>query len=248
MMGSLVKNYFAQKEGLRPEDVFVISIMPCTAKKFEARRPEMNTEGVQDVDAVLTTREFARMIDLFGINFGLLPEGEFDKLLGQTSGSGDVFAASGGVMESALRTAYHMITGEHLENIDFTDVRGFDGIKEAEVTIAGKTLKVAVANTLGKARELVKRVQEGTSEYSFIEVMACPGGCVGGGGQIYGLDSERIRRRIASVYDVEKTREVRRSYQSEQIQALYNDYLEKPGSHTAHELLHTSYYERVTRR
>ena len=151
-------------------------------------------------------------------------------------------------MESALRTAYNMLTGEDLENIDFTAVRGFDGIKEAEVTIAGSTIKVAVANTLGKARELMENVKAGESEYAFVEVMACPGGCVGGGGQIYGIDSDRIKQRIAAVYDVEKSRRIRRSYQNERIKALYDDYLDSPGSHTAHELLHTGYKERVTRR
>ena len=248
MMGALIKDYFAKKEGIDPEDIYVISVMPCTAKKFEAKRPEMGKNGVQDVDAVITTREFSRLIDLYGINFASLPEEEFDVLLGTTSGSGDVFAASGGVMESALRTAYNMLTGEDLENSDFTAVRGYDGIKEAEVTIAGATIKVAVANTLGKARELMESVKAGESEYAFVEVMACPGGCVGGGGQIYGIDSDRIKQRIAAVYDVEKSRRIRRSYQNERIKALYEDYLEKPGSHTAHELLHTGYKERVTRR
>ena len=220
MMGALIKDYFAKKEGIAPEDVYVISVMPCTAKKFEAKRPEMGKNGVQDVDAVITTREFSRLIDLYGINFASLPEEQFDVLLGTTSGSGDVFAASGGVMESALRTAYNMLTGEDIENIDFTAVRGYDGIKEAEVTIAGTTLKVAVANTLGKARELMENVKAGGSEYAFVEVMACPGGCVGGGGQIYSIDSDRIKQRIAAVYDVEKTRKIRRSYQNERIKAL----------------------------
>lgn len=244
MMGSLIKRYFAEQEGIDPDNLFVISVMPCTAKKYEAKRPEMGSGGIHEVDAVLTTREAARLIDQFGIDFARLPEGEFDEIIGQTSGSGDVFAASGGVMESALRTAYNMLTGEHMENLDFIAVRGFEGIKEAEVTVGGKTIKVAVANTLSKAAELVEQVKENPDEYAFIEVMSCPGGCVGGGGQMYGWDSDRIKQRLQAVYDVEKTRAIRRSYQSQRIQDLYNTYLEYPGSKRCHELLHTGYYER----
>jgi len=248
MMGSLIKTYLAEKEGLNPADIFVVSVMPCTAKKYEATRPELGRNGQPDVDAVLTTREFARMIDLFGINFASLPEEEFDLLLGQTSGSGDVFAASGGVMESALRTAYNLITGEDLEEIDFRSVRGFEGLKEAEVEIAGQKIKVAVVNTLGKTRELIKRIQAGEADYAFVEVMACPGGCVGGGGQIYGFDWERTKARLRSVYEIEKSRRIRLSYKNEQIQALYSDYLEKPGSHLSHSLLHTKYRTRGERK
>jgi iron-only hydrogenase group A len=248
MMGALIKSYFAEQEGIDPNDIYVISVMPCTAKKYEAKRPEMGKNGIQDVDAVLTTREIAGLIDQFGIEFARLPEGEFDQVIGQTSGSGDVFAASGGVMESAIRTAYNMLTGAHMEDIDFTQVRGFEGIKEAEVTIGGNTIKVAVVNTLGKAGEFIEHLDEHLSEYAFIEVMACPGGCVGGGGQIYGYDSDRVKERIKAVYDVEKTRTVRRSYQSERIQDLYSNFLEHPGSERGHTLLHTTYYERAVRR
>lgn len=189
MMGSLIKTYLAEKEGINPEDIYVVSVMPCTAKKYEAARPEMARGGVPDVDTVLTTREFSRLIDLFGLNFASMPEEEFDMLLGQTSGSGDVFAASGGVMEFALRSAFYLITEEDLNELEFRAVRGFEGLKEAEVEIAGQKLKVAVVNTLGKARELIKRIKAGEADYAFVEVMTCPGGCVGGGGQNYGFDS-----------------------------------------------------------
>ncbi len=244
MMGSLVKSYLAEQEGIDPEDIFVVSIMPCTAKKFEATRPELSRNGIADVDAVLTTREFARLIDRFGIEFNSVEEGAFDTVLGTTSGSGDIFAASGGVMESALRSAYKLITGDDLEEIEFNTVRGFEGLKEAQVTIAGKAVSVAVVNTLLQARKLVDKVRAGEASYDFVEVMACPGGCVGGGGQMYGHDDERIKKRIASIYDLDRERKIRLSYKNDQINELYSTYLEKPGSHRAHELLHTSYNTR----
>jgi NADH-quinone oxidoreductase subunit G/NADP-reducing hydrogenase subunit HndD len=248
MMGALVKTYYAEKEGIKPEDVYLVSIMPCTAKKFEASRPEMSRRGRPDVDAVLTTREFSRLLELFGVDFAALPEEEFDPLLGTTTGSGDIFAASGGVMESALRTAYHLITGKDLRNLDFTAVRGMEGVKEATVDIGGKELQIAVVNTLGKARSLMKRIQSGEASYAMVEVMSCPGGCVGGGGQNYGMDMDRIQKRMAAIYGLDKARTVRQSYKNDRIQALYQEKLEKPGSHVAHELLHTSYRERPRRR
>jgi iron only hydrogenase large subunit-like protein len=244
MMGTLVKTYLAEREGVHPEDIYVVSVMPCTAKKFEATRPEHSRNGVADVDAVLTTREFARLIDRFGIDFAALsPEG-FDELLGSTSGSGDIFAASGGVMESALRSAHHLITGNDLEKIEFEDVRGFEGLKEATVSIDGNELRIAVVNTLGRARELVERIRTGEVTYHFVEIMACPGGCVGGGGQMYGFETERIKRRLESIYRLERTRPVRLSHQNKQIRSLYEAFLEKPGSHRSHELLHTRYEAR----
>jgi iron-only hydrogenase group A len=248
MMGSLAKSYFAEKEGIKPEDVYLISVMPCTAKKFEAARPEMGKRGTPDVDAVLTTRELSRLLELFGVDFASLPEEEFDQLLGTTSGSGDIFAASGGVMESALRSAHYLITGKDLTDIELTAVRGMEGAKEATVEIQGKKLKVAVVNTLGKARTLMNRIVAGETEYAFVEVMSCPGGCVGGGGQAYGIDAERIERRMESIYRLDRTRKVRLSHRNDRVQALYAEYLEKPGSHRSHELLHTSYRERPVRR
>jgi len=241
MMGALIKTRLAQKLGKRPEDIYVVSIMPCTAKKYEARRPEMTTNGIPDVDAVLTTREFARLIKEFGIDFPMLEESEFDAPLGLTSGSGDIFAASGGVMESALRTAYYILTGRDLDRIEFEDVRGFEGIKEATVSIEGMELKVAVVNRLANAREILRRIKTNRENYHFIEVMACPGGCVGGGGQMYGYEPTRIQERIRSIYALDKTREVRRSYRNPAIRELYDGFLGEPGSSRAHEILHTKY-------
>jgi iron-only hydrogenase group A len=248
MMGSLAKSYFAAKEGIKPEDVYVVSVMPCTAKKFEAARPEMSKRGTPDVDAVLTTRELSRLLELFGVDFASLPDEEFDQLLGTTSGSGDIFAASGGVMESALRSAHYLITGRDLEDIEFQAVRGMEGVKEATVDVDGRQIKVAVANTLGKAPALKQKIESGEASYAFVEVMSCPGGCVGGGGQTYGIDADRTSKRMESIYRLERTRRIRMSYQNEKIQALYAEYLEKPGSHRAHELLHTTYGERPRRR
>ncbi len=244
MMGALIKSYLSEQEGVAPEDIFVVSVMPCTAKKSEAVRPEFTRNGAQDVDAVLTTREFSRLLNRFGIVFNQLEEEEFDSALGTTSGSGDIFAASGGVMESALRTAYNLITDKDLPKLEFEAVRGFDGLKEASVDIDGTEVKVAVANTLRQALELVEKIQAGDVDYHFVEVMACPGGCVGGGGQMYGFDSDRIRKRIAAIYELDKTRPIRQSYKNTKITELYENYLEKPGSHRSHELLHTSYTAR----
>jgi NADH-quinone oxidoreductase subunit G/NADP-reducing hydrogenase subunit HndD len=247
MLGALIKTHLAKKEGVKPEDIFVVSVMPCTAKKYECERPEMGREGVQDVDVVLTNREFARLLDHFGINFELLPEEEFDSALGTTSGSGDIFAASGGVMESALRTAYHLVTGKDLKRLEFQEVRGIQGVKEAIVELGDTKLKVAVVNTLGHARRLAEKVLKGEADYHFVEVMACPGGCAGGGGQIYGLDTERILKRIQSLYELDMKRPLRQSYKNPRIQALYKEFLEKPGSHRSHELLHTHYERRAKR-
>ncbi len=247
MMGAVVKTYLARKVGVKPEDIFVVSVMPCTAKKYEARRPEMSREGVPDVDVALTNREFARLLDHFGISFEQLPEESFDSLLGSTSGSGDIFAASGGVMESALRTAYHLVTGKDLKKLELHEVRGIEGVKEATVELGGTKLKVAVVNTLGHARRLAEKIRQGEADYHFVEVMACPGGCAGGGGQIYGLEKERILQRIQSIYALDQTRPIRQSYKNPYIQALYQEYLESPGSHLAHELLHTRYERRGKR-
>lgn len=247
MMGSLIKSYLAEKKGLAPEDIFVVSIMPCTAKKHEASRTEMSANGVPDVDAVLTTREFSALINRFGIDFKSLPEASFDSILGTTSGSGDIFAASGGVMESALRTAYNLITGKDLEKVEFTEVRGFTGFKEAVVKIGELELKVAVVNTTAQAGALLDRIKKGEAEYDFVEVMACPGGCLGGGGQILGYEPDRIKERIESIYKLEKTRKVRMSYRNEEIKTLYQDYLKFPGSPRSHELLHTHYSHRLQR-
>ena len=244
MMGSVIKNYYARRQGIDPADVYVVSVMPCTAKKFEALRPELAHSGVTDVDAVLTTRQFARLIRIFGIDFATLPEEEFDKPFGGSTGSGDIFAASGGVMESALRSAYYLLTGKDLEHLEFEPVRGMAGVKEASITIGDRVLKVAVANRLGNARQIADRVRAGDSPWQFIEVMACPGGCAGGGGQLFGYDPERVEKRIKAIYALEKRRTVRLSYKNPAVTDIYREFLERPGSHTAHELLHTSYAPR----
>ncbi len=244
MMGSVIKNYYAKKQGIDPADVYVVSVMPCTAKKFEALRPELSHAGLTDVDAVLTTRQFARMIRIFGIDFATLPEEEFDKPFGASTGSGDIFAASGGVMESALRSAYYLLTGKDLEKLEFEPVRGMTGVKEAAITIGDRVLRVAVANRLGNARQIADRVRAGGAPWDFIEVMACPGGCAGGGGQLFGYDPERVEKRIRSIYALEKKRDVRLSYKNPAVNDIYREFLETPGSHAAHELLHTSYAPR----
>ncbi len=230
--------------GIDPADVYVVSVMPCTAKKFEALRPELAHAGVTDVDAVLTTRQFARLIRIFGIDFATLPEEEFDKPFGGATGSGDIFAASGGVMESALRSAYYLLTGKDLEHLEFEPVRGMAGVKEASITIGDRQLKVAVANRLGNARQIADRVKAGDSPWQFIEVMACPGGCAGGGGQLFGYDPARVEQRIKAIYALEKRRTVRLSYKNPAVTDIYRELLERPGSHAAHELLHTSYAPR----
>ena len=241
MMGTLIKSYLSKEQGVAPENIYVVSIMPCTAKKFECERPEMGKGALPDVDAVLTTRELARMLKIYGIHFPELAEEQFDSPLGLTSGSGDIFAASGGVMESALRTAHYFLTGKDLKSIEFEEVRGYRGIKEAEVDVAGTKLRVAVVNRLANAKELIKRIKSGRSVYHFVEVMTCPGGCVGGGGQIYGYEPERIKNRIDSIYRLDLTRSVRLSYNSPAIKDIYEKYLGRPGSEKAHELLHTHY-------
>ncbi len=248
MMGAMIKSYVAEKEKVDPRDVFVVSVMPCTAKKFEALRPELSQAGISDVDAVLTTRQFARLIKTFGIKFDGLAEEEFDKPFGPATGSGDIFAASGGVMESALRTAYNLLTGKDLTKLEFDDVRGMTGVKEASVKIGDLELKIAVANRLSNARQIAEKVREGNAPWHFIEVMACPGGCAGGGGQLCGYNPARTEERIKAVYALEKSRTVRLSYKNPAIVSVYKDFLGKPGSHKAHELLHTEYSGRAGNR
>ena len=239
MFGTLGKTYYAEKNDIDPENIVVVSVMPCTAKKYEAARPEMNS----DVDYVLTTRELVRMIKAAGIDLPHLEERDFDRMLGVSSGAGNIFGASGGVMEAALRTAYELITGEELEKLDFEMVRGLPGIKKAEVEINGLTLKAAVAHGLGNARKLMERIKDG-EEYHFVEFMACPGGCIGGGGQPIPTNEEVRQKRIDAIYELDRNKKLRKSHENPLIQKLYEEFLEKPGSHKAHELLHTEYKER----
>lgn len=244
MFGAMAKTYYADKMGLKPDDVFVVSIMPCTAKKFEAARPEMRSSGTQDVDVVLTTRELGRMFRQAALDFSRLGLEEFDAPLGIGTGAGEIFGASGGVMEAALRTVAEVVLGKPLDSIEFADVRGLDGVKETTVTLGDLDVRVAVTNGLGNARKVMDQIRAGTSPYHFIEVMSCPGGCIGGGGGPIPTDDERRLKRIAAVYEEDRNMPIRKSHENPAVQALYKDYLEKPLGHRSHELLHTHYTPR----
>ena len=256
MFGAAAKSYLSEKLARKAEDLFVVSVMPCTAKKYECGRPEMNAGGCRDVDAVLTTRELARMIREAGIDFAALPEERMDRLMGAASGAADVFANTGGVMEAALRTAYEIVTGETLP---FTDlhvkpIAGLNGIKEAALEIGktlpewsfleGSALRVAVAHGLGHARTLLERIKSGEASYHFVEIMACPGGCIGGGGQPRMTNDAVRRARISAIYREDEGKEVRKSHENPEIELIYKDFLGKPLGERSHHLLHTHYRER----
>lgn len=249
MTGAIIKTYYAQKENIDPENIVVVSIMPCTAKKFEVKRDGQDAAGVPDVDIALTTRELARMIKSAQIEFKNLPDSEFDPTLGVTTGAAAIFGATGGVMEAALRTAADTLTGQSLDSIDYTEVRGTDGIKEATYNVAGIDVKVAVASGLTNAAKVLDRVKNGEADYHFIEIMCCPGGCVNGGGQPIQPGSVRNftdlkAERAKALYEEDKNLPLRKSHESPIIKKLYDEFLEKPGSHKAHEILHTSYVKR----
>lgn len=253
MFGALAKTYYAQQKGLKPEDVFVVSVMPCTAKKFEAQRPEMNAASRywdnpaigRDVDVVLTSRELIRMLREAGIDFTALPDEDYDELMGVGTGAAQIFGATGGVMEAALRTAYEIATGKTLVRIDFEAVRGMEGIKEATVPMNGVKVKVLVAHGLANARALMDKLRAGElKDYHFIEVMACPGGCIGGGGQPIPTDTERRRSRIDGCYTRDKALKYRKSHENPEVKKLYQDFLGEPLGHRSHQLLHTSYTPR----
>ena len=243
MFGAIAKTYYAEKAGIDVKDITAVSIMPCTAKKFEAARPEMGRNGQQDVDIVLTTRELAKLIKYVGLTFQELPESDFDSPLGTGSGAGAIFGTTGGVMEAALRTVYEKVTGTSMEPLDFTAVRGLDGIKTAEVDLHGRKIKIAVAHTLLNAKKIMEEIKAGTSPYDFIEIMACPGGCIGGGGQPVGSTTAKKRERMAELYAIDKNLPIRKSHENPDIIKLYDDYLGAPLSPKAHELLHTSYHK-----
>ncbi|MCQ2797031.1 MAG: [FeFe] hydrogenase, group A [Bacilli bacterium] len=258
MEGAVIKSYFAEKNGIKPEDIFVVSIMPCTAKKFEKERPECRgVNNLPDVDAVLTTRELATYIRRAGIEFNRLPNSEFDQdIMGEYTGAGVIFGATGGVMEAALRTAYFWLTGENADSLlKCEPVRGLEGVKEASFKIKDMDVKVAVVSSMKAAKPILDDIRAGKSPYAFIEIMGCPGGCINGGGQPYvrscmlpneDIDIEDTYRakRAAALYSEDERQTVRRSHENTQVQALYKEYLKKPGSHKAHELLHTSYNDR----
>lgn len=250
MFGAVTKTYFAEKMGLDPEKIVCVSVMPCTAKKFEIGRPDQSAAGVPDVDIAITTRELARLIKRCGINFVNLPEETFDDPLGESTGAGVIFGATGGVMEAALRTAVETLTGETLGSLDFEEVRGTEGIKEASYLVNGLEVKVAVASGLANAREILEKIRRGEVDYHFIEIMACPGGCVNGGGQPQVpaevrnfQDIRALRAKVLYQNDAQKA--LRKSHENPSIQKLYAEYLGEPGSHKAHKILHTSYIKRV---
>lgn len=249
MTGALIKSYYAQKTGLSPEEIAVVSVMPCTAKKAEADRPELAANGMADVDAVITTRELARMIKVLGIDFLNLPAEPFDQLLGASTGAATIFGATGGVMEAALRTAYERVTGETLTKLDFEAVRGIKGIKEAMVKVKDVTLSVAVAHGTANAKVLLDSVRSGEKKYHFIEIMGCPGGCVTGGGQpiIASWDRQNTDPRLLrakALYQSDKNTPLRKSHENPDVIKLYEDFLGEVGGHMAHTLLHTHYEER----
>lgn len=256
MFGAILKSFYAERIGVDPKDMFVVSVMPCTAKKFEKEREQLKTNGLQDVDAVLTTRELAKLIKRSGINFAKLPDEEFDNdIVGDYTGAGVIFGVTGGVMEAALRTAYYVLTGKEHEAIKFEAVRGFDGIKEAEFELNGITLRVAVAHGMKHAQVLLNDIRAGKSKYHFIEIMGCLGGCIAGGGQPYIkpqflpnedcdiLDTYKDKRAQA-LYTEDERQTLRQSHNNVQIKKLYEEFLGEPNSHKAHELLHTTYAAR----
>ncbi|MGQ1909817.1 NADH-dependent [FeFe] hydrogenase, group A6 [Marinifilum sp. RC60d5] len=256
MFGALAKTYYAKNINVEPENIVSVSIMPCTAKKYEANRPEMKDSGYKDVDYVLTTRELAVMIKQAGIEFEKLPDDKFDSIMGTSSGAGVIFGATGGVMEAALRTAYEIVTGREVpfENLDILPVRGLDGVKEAVIPIEGTLeewkflegvdLKCAIANGLENAHRLIEEIKAGDRFYHFIEIMACPGGCLGGGGQPYPVDDEIRLKRMQAIYAEDEDLPIRKSHENPEIVKIYKDFLEKPLSHKSHKLLHTSYVKR----
>ena len=249
MEGAVIKSYFAEKNGIDPHDIVTVSVMPCTAKKYECKRPEMGHDGMSDVDIVITTRELARMIKMAGINFAALPDEDFDEMLGESTGAAVIFGVTGGVMEAALRTAYEAITGDKLEKLEFMDVRGFEGVKEASYNLKGLEVKVAVASSTGAAARLLDAVKAGEKSYTFIEIRACPGGCVNGGGQpivspIVREDVDVKGLRAKALYDEDLAKPLRKSHELPAVLKLYDEYFGKPNSHKAHELLHTHYTAR----
>lgn len=244
MFGAVAKTYYAEKIGVEPKDMVVVSFMPCTAKKYEAKREEMYRDGVADVDFALTTRELGEMIKMQGYDLVDLEEEPFDEPFGITTGAGLIFGASGGVMEAALRSVYEIVTGEELENINLTMVRGLAGVKEASVMVGELEVKVAVTNSLKNAKMVLEKIKNGEADYHFIEIMCCPGGCIGGGGQPRPTTNEIRIKRIEGIYSADEKMTLRKSHKNPAVLKLYEDFLESPNSHKAHELLHTKYFDR----
>ena len=241
MLGAIIKSYFAEKHNLKPEDIFSVSVMPCVAKKFEAARPEMANNRIPDVDSAISTRELARLIKMFGIDFNSLNPEIADMPFGERSSAGKLFGATGGVMEAAIRTAYNMLTGEELKSLNIEPVRGLDNVKIMHVPVGDLTLGFAVVNGIGNVAGLLDEIKAGRDDIHFIEVMTCPGGCINGGGQPLGADLESVRARAKSLYTIDKKDSLRVSHKNQQVKDLYEKYLGEPLGHKSHELLHTHY-------
>ena len=249
MFGAILKSYYAEKAKVDPKKMYVVSVIPCVAKKFERSREEMKNDELDNVDAVITTRELARMIKQANIDFVNLEETEFDDPMGEATGAGAIFGTTGGVMEAALRTAYETVTGKELENVEFKDVRGETGIKKATINLEGKEIKVVVAHGLGNARKVLDEIKEGKADYQFVEIMACPGGCIMGGGQPIVSSKKRMdidvrKQRANALYKIDEQSVLRKSHENPALKKIYDEYLGKPGGHKAHELLHTHYAKR----
>jgi iron only hydrogenase large subunit-like protein len=244
MLGAVIKSFYAEKNGIDPADIYSVSIMPCTAKKFEAARPEMMCGGSPDIDAVATTRELGRMFRGRGIDISRLAPESADSPFGHRSTAGKLFGATGGVMEAAVRTAYHLLTGRELGKLELSDLRGLNGIKEARIDIGGFEIGVAVASGLANARTLLEQIKAGRTDLHFIEVMTCPGGCIAGGGQPYNTDMDAVRKRMHTLYSIDKHEPVRTSHSNSDIWRLYSEFLGEPLGEKSHHLLHTSYARR----
>ena len=244
MTGALIKTWFAEREGIDPNNIVSVSVMPCVAKKFEINRDDEDAAGVPDVDISITTRELARMIKMAQLNFARLPEEDFDPVMGVSTGAATIFGATGGVLEAALRTAADVLEGVDHDNIEYKEIRGTKGFKEAVYKVAGMDVKVAVVSGLNNANELLKKIESGEADYHIVEVMCCPGGCVGGGGQPFRTTAAIREHRMDGLYKVDKNLPIRQSHKNPDIQTLYSEYLQEPNSHLAHELLHTHYHDR----
>jgi iron only hydrogenase large subunit-like protein len=255
MMSSLLKTWYAKENNIDPKDIFVVAVMPCTAKKYESRRKEFLMEdGTPETDAVITTRELVWMIKNYGINFAGLPDGDFDSPLGESSGAGDIFGTTGGVMEAALRMAVEKITGKPPESLEFTEVRAVEGLRERKLKVGDDLiLRVGVANGLTNAKHLLDAVVNKEKEFHLIEIMACPGGCIGGGGQPYPppgyriFDKNLLAKRASALYEIDKGKKLRSSNHNPAIQRLYDEFLGEPGGEKAHQLLHTHYEPKLPR-
>ncbi len=244
MFGALAKTFYAEKHGIDPANIYSVSVMPCTAKKYEAARQEMNASGYRDVDAVLTTRELVRMIKEASLDVSKLDDEEFDVPFGMLTGAATIFGTTGGVAEAALRTIYELVTGEEIPTFEYKAVRGLNGIKEATVKLNNVDVKIAVISGLKNARELMNRIKSGEADYHFIEIMGCPGGCIGGGGQPINGGSDNRAKRASGIYQIDAASAVRKSHENTAVKQLYKEYLGEPNSPKAHKLLHTHYTPR----